>query len=195
MAIKLKPVSIAGIEFDALISEDKNYTADIPEYPTEEGFPVSDTIVLKPIEINMELYVTNTPVTWLKRHGSGINRVNEVCKKLEELYFSKKLVKVMTTDTIYTNMGITSIAIAKSKEIGFARQITISMKKVYTTKRETVYIPAYLLKSGQTAANAGSASVSSTTSSSNATTKSKEETTPKQAKSILYGIASNFNFI
>lgn len=30
---KLKPVSVAGIEGDALISEDISYTADIPEYP------------------------------------------------------------------------------------------------------------------------------------------------------------------
>lgn len=35
MARNLKPVSIAGIEGDALISEDISYSADIPEYPVE----------------------------------------------------------------------------------------------------------------------------------------------------------------
>lgn len=47
MARNLKPVSIAGIEGDALISEDISYSTDIPEYPVENGYNVSDTIILK----------------------------------------------------------------------------------------------------------------------------------------------------
>lgn len=45
MARNLKPVSIAGIEGDALISEDISYSADIPEYPVENGYNVSDTVL------------------------------------------------------------------------------------------------------------------------------------------------------
>ena len=67
----LKPVSVAGIEFDALIDEQKTLSATIPVYPVEEGFPVSDTIILEPISISMTLYVTNTPVTWLALPTAG----------------------------------------------------------------------------------------------------------------------------
>lgn len=57
MARNLKPVSIAGIEGDALISEDISYSADIPEYPVENGYNVSDTIILKPIQLSITLYI------------------------------------------------------------------------------------------------------------------------------------------
>lgn len=96
----LKPVSVAGIEFDALIDEQKTLSATIPTYPVEEGFPVSDTIILEPLSIQMTLYVSNTPVTWLYRHGSSVDRVNKVCDRIESLWLDKKLVKVVTTEAI-----------------------------------------------------------------------------------------------
>ena len=65
-----RPVSVAGIEFDALIDETKTLSASIPVYPVEEGFPVSDTIILDPLSVQMTLYISSTPVTWLYRHGT-----------------------------------------------------------------------------------------------------------------------------
>ena len=47
MARAKQPVSVDDIEFDALIDSEEGYEADVPEYPTEKGFSVSDTIVLK----------------------------------------------------------------------------------------------------------------------------------------------------
>ena len=194
----LKPVSIAGIEFDALIEEQKNMAASIPAFPVEDGFPVSDTIVLEPISIQMLLYVTNTPVSYLHRFGNDTNRANKVCEKLEELWFDRKLVKVVTPDAIYTDMGITSISIKKSKDIGYAREVSIQMQKVRTTRRKTSAIPSYVLKSGETMKNAGVASTSATSAlqsgiSSNASgssgNKNSTEIEAKKSRSILYGIA------
>ena len=47
MARAKQPVSVDDIEFDALIDSEEGYEADVPEDPTEKGFSVSDTIVLK----------------------------------------------------------------------------------------------------------------------------------------------------
>ena len=47
MARAKQPVCVDDIEFDALIDSEEGYEADVPEYPTEKGFSVSDTIVLK----------------------------------------------------------------------------------------------------------------------------------------------------
>lgn len=175
MARKLKPVSVAGIEFDALIDEQKTLEATIPAYAVENGFPVSDTIILEPLALEMTLFVTNTPVTWLKKHGCSTNRVKKICNKLEKLWESKKLVKVVTTGAIYTNMGITSITIKKSSDTGYAREISLKMQKVRKTKRKTVKIPAGILKSGTTKANAGKASTS-TSSSKTSTDKAASST-------------------
>lgn len=202
----MKPVTIAGIELDALISDDKSYQQDIPDYPTEEGYSVSDTIILKPITVSIVAYVANTPVTWSSRHGISSGRVNSVCKQLEQLYFSRKLVKVVTTDAIYTNMGITSMQITKSKELGNSRQISLSLKKVYVTKRKTVTIPSYILKSGETVANAGKATTSTSSNSagnssgsgsvgSGGSSSSSGKSNSSKAHSILYGAASSLGFI
>lgn len=157
MARKLQPVSVWGIEFDALIDETKSMTSTIPEYPVEKGFSVSDTIINDPIQFSATLYLTNTPVTWLYRHGSSNDRVKRICNDIEKKWFEKKLTKIVTSDAVYTNMGLTSISIKKSADIGYAREISISAKKVRVTKRKTVNIPTYVLKAGESMANAGKA--------------------------------------
>lgn len=168
MAKKLQPVSVWGIEFDALIDETKSMTSKIPEYPVEDGFSVSDTIINEPIQLSMTLYLSNTPVTWLYRHGSSNGRVQRICKMIEEQWFQKNLTKIVTSDATYTNMGLTSISIKKSKDLGYAREISITAKKIRVTERKTVSVPDYILKSGQSMADAGKASASkmSETSSS-----------------------------
>lgn len=202
----LTPVSVAGIEFDALLEESKTFSASIPAYPVEDGFPVSDTIILEPLSLQMTLYVSNTPVTWLYRHGTSNDRVRLICTMLENLWLEKKLVKIVTMDAIYTDMGLTSISLKKSREIGYAREISLSAQKVRVTERKTAEIPAYILKSGETQANAGTASTSvssgkaagdgaaGSSSKGNAGSKSGSSQA-KKGQSILYGVASGMGFI
>jgi len=196
----LRPVSVAGIEFDALIDETKTLSAAIPVYPVEEGFPVSDTIIPAPLSIQMTLYISNTPVTWLYRHGSSNDRVNKICERIEDLWLNKELVKIVTTDAIYKNMGLTCITIKKSKEIGYAREISLSAQKVRITGRKTVDIPTYILKSGKTKAKAGSVSASTTSSKSETGSESDEASASKNRdskknQSILYGVANGLGLM
>ena len=155
-----QPVSINGLEFDALIDESRTLEATVPEYSVESGFSVSDSVILNPEKLSMTLFVTNTPVTWYRRHGASPTRVDNVVKQLEELYFAKEPVTIVTSDATYTSMAIESITISKSLEIGYARQIPISFKKIRVTTAKTTTIPDSYGKSGVTAASAGTASTS-----------------------------------
>ena len=155
-----QPVSINGLEFDALIDESGTLEATVPEYSVESGFSVSDSVILNPEKLSMTLFVTNTPVTWYRRHGASPTRVDNVVKQLEELYFAKEPVTIVTSDATYTSMAIESITISKSLEIGYARQIPISFKKIRVTTAKTTTIPDSYGKSGATAASAGTASTS-----------------------------------
>ena len=47
----IQPVSVAGIEFPAMLDETQTFTSDIPEYPVETGFVISDNITLQPMEL------------------------------------------------------------------------------------------------------------------------------------------------
>jgi len=202
-----------GIEFDAMIEEQRNYSASIPSYPVEDGFNISDTIINEPLVLQLTLYVSNTPVTFLYRHKNTKNRVTKICEQIEKKWLSKQLTKIVTSDAIYKDMGITSISIKKSAEIGYAREISVTAKKVYKTSRKVSKIPKHILKAGKSMAKAGKASVSKTsarTSSEKVSSESvarntngglginnvfsnvlgnKKQSGPKKAQSILFGAA------
>ena len=161
-----QPVSINGIEFDALISEQRSLSATVPQYSVEDGFTVSDAIILDPEKLQMNLFVTNTPVTWYSRHGVDQNRVNDVCKQLEELYYKAEPVTIVTTDATYTDMAIESLELSKTPEGGHSREIPISFVKIRVTKAKTTTIPDSYGKAGATAAQAGTASTSAGSSAS-----------------------------
>lgn len=158
MARAKQPVSVNGIEFDALISENRGYEATVPEYPVETGFVVSDAIILGAETLNMVLFVTDTPVTWRSHAGQG--HADQVCNELEELYYTAESVTVVTTDKVYTNMAIENIGFSKSTEIGYAKEVQIAFRKIRVTSAKTTTIPDSYGKSGATAASAGTANTS-----------------------------------
>ena len=202
-----------GIEFDAMIEEQRNYSASIPSYPIEDGFNISDTIINEPLVLQLTLYVSNTPVTFLYRHKNTKNRVTKICEQIEKKWLSKQLTKIVTSDAIYKDMGITSISIKKSAEIGYAREISVTARKVYKTSRKVSKIPKHILKAGKSMAKAGKVSVSKISaraSSEKVSSESvssntngglginnvfsnvlgnKKQSGPKKAQSILFGAA------
>lgn len=187
MAKAKVPVTINGLEFDALISEERTLEATVPEYTVETGFSVSDTIILGAEKLSMTLYVTNTPVTWQKRHGTSQSRVSNVCSRLEQMYFNRTLVTIVTSEKTYRNMAIESIGFNKSLETGYAREIPISFKKVQKTSATTTTIPDSYGKSGTTGASGGTAGTSSGSSSSSSD--SSSDSTDKG--SILWNIGNS----
>jgi hypothetical protein len=190
-----QPVSVDGIEFDALISASESYEASVPEYPVETGFAVSDTIILSPETLEMTLFLSNRPVTWAKRFGSSGDRVAEVVKRLKALYFQKKLVTVTTSSETYADMAIMSISFSKTNSMMDAMEIPIKFKRVRVTASKTVTIPDSYGKSGATGASAGTANTSAgsaASAASNAASAGGNESVNNQkAGSILYAAASS----
>lgn len=198
MARAKQPVSVDDIEFDALIDSEEGYEADVPEYPTEKGFSVSDTIVLKADTLNMTLYVTDTPVTWRERTGSGPGKTEGVVRRLKDLYFAKKILEVTTTDCVYSNMVITSMNIKKSVEVGYAREIPITFKKIEVTETATAEIPASYGKSGKTAKAAGKASTTAASTAGNGSSggsSASGSSSSSSRGSVLYNAASGFGLL
>ena len=202
MATKKTPVSVWGIEFDAMIEETKSMASTIPSYPVEDGFPVSDTIINDPVTISMTLYLTNTPVTWLHRHGASANRVKSICSRIEEKWLNKELTKIVTPSAIYTNMGIKSISIRHTAELGYAREIALEAQKVYVTEKSTVTIPSDILQGGATGGSGGTASTSSASATTSTSSPTAGNTGPAAGaadaaakKSMLLGIANGLGFM
>ncbi len=198
MAVAVQPVSINGIEFDALITSSETYEATVPDYAVETGFSVSDSVILTPESLSMTLLVSDRPVTWAGRFGTGGDRVATVTQQMKDLYFEKALVTVSTSEQTYTSMAIISLSTSMSKERGYAREIVVQFKKVRTTTATTTTIPSSYGKSGTSGTSAGTASVSSastvssTSSSSSSTASASSSSSDSSSKSgsILYNLAS-----
>lgn len=192
-----QPVSINGVEFDALLDSDEGYEAQVPEYPTEKGFCVSDNITLKAETLSMTLFVTDTPVTWKNRHGGGPGYTESVVAQLKALYFGKQPVTVTTSETVYTDMAITNLNLKKSMESGYAREIPIALKKIVVTESTSAAIPDSYGRSGATGASAGTAN---TTAARKESAGGSGGGSSKGAKkqgggSILYNAASSFGLL
>lgn len=196
MARAKTPVSVGGIEFDALISSEYTMESTLPEYAVETGFSITDAIILKPETLSMVLFVTDMPVTWYGRHSGG-NRANTVAKQLESLYFSRSTVTVSTTDRTYTNMAIESLKISRSTENGYALEVPITFRKIRTTSAKTTTIPSSYGKSGSTGSSAGTAgtTTSSSTTSAGTSSSSSSDSTTSGSGSVLYSIGKSTGII
>ena len=159
MTKPIEPVSIDGITFDALVDADETWQSDVPAYPTEAGFEVSDTIIIRSLILNLNVYLTNSPVTWKELHDEGIYRVQDVIKRLRELYFKKTPITVKTNEQDYENMAIVSIGLPTKIETGTSKLIPISLQQVMVTELQTAEIPASYGRGGATGVNAGTAGV------------------------------------
>ena len=159
MPRNLEPVTIDGIGFDAMISKSTTYESDVPSYPVEEGFEVSDAIIMRPITLDMVLILSNNPVTFSGQLGSGPDRVSDVLAQLRELYFEREPVTVVTNTFTYEEMAITSLTDNEDFSFGDAREIPISFKQIRKTERRITSIPASLGRGGDTGVNAGAANI------------------------------------
>lgn len=166
-----EPVSINGVEFDAVIERQEQMSATVPQYPTENGVSISDNVALDAMELTMTLYLTATPITWASRHGTGEEHIDATCEKLRKQYASREPLEVVTSNRTYSNMVIKQMQFKKSEDIGMAMEIPITLTQVTTTSSEKVNIPAGLGKGGTTKKDTGrtgtgSASVTQSSGSS-----------------------------
>lgn len=205
-----QPASINGIEFDALLNMSYAMEASSPDYVVESGFTINDSIILSAEVLDLTLFVSDRPVTFKSRFGSGDGRVDQVVKALKDLYYEKELVSVTLSDSQYDDMAITSLTISRTNELGYAMEIPITLKHVRSTESKTTAIPASYGKSGKTKSSAGTAGTSSgssntsssssesslsSSSSSSSSSSGSSSSANTSRSSILYNVASGIGLI
>lgn len=171
------PATLNGIKFDAIITRECSYEADVPEYPVEDGFYISDAILKKPYQVNITAFISDTPVTWRNELGQNKGRMKRTIKQLENLYFSGQVVTLVTSTKVYSSMAITNLTIPETAEMGNAVEVQITLKQVRLTKAKTTTIPSSYGMSGTTGASGGATS-----------TAESNPNIVNRSCSILYGI-------
>ena len=189
-----RPVTLAGIKFDALISQDEAFQAQVPDYPVESGYKVHDGVLPDALSISTTLYLTNTPVTWKSQIGVSRTRVKTVEARLRQLFWDREPITYSTSDMTYDNMVIESMTISKTEEDGYARKIPITLKQVEVTATKTGVIPDSYIRGGKSEASAVTASVSSDNTGV-ATTSAADSDKSKENASILYKAGKGLGLI
>ncbi len=192
-----QPVSVAGLEFDAVLTIKETHTSTIPQYPIDEGYSVQDNVALDPMSLSMTLYVTATPVTWFT-HGSGEERLRQVWNQLYDLYAQKMPISVITQEASYQNMVIKNIAYQRSADMGYAAEIPVEFSQVNVTSARMAAVPVGYARAGASMQLSGAAATTTATSSGSASGNGSSQTsagtassssTAQQSSSWLYGIA------
>jgi len=172
------PSNLGGVQFDAIISRDRAYEAEVPTYPVEDGYKVSDAVLRGPLSLSVTAFISNSPITWRRQLGNSQNRVSRVCKQLEKLYFSGDPVTFTSGNKVYRNMALVSLTIPENAEMMNAVEVSFQLQQVEITKSKTTTIPASYGASGTTGESGGTAS----------TTEEKKEGFLSKACSLLFGL-------
>lgn len=176
------PTKIGVIECDVLVEQEITLSSEVAEHPVEDGFPVHDHVIRKPIKLAMTIAVSNMPVTWYDYFGgSSPERISDSISKLEEIYKNGDPITIATSEKLYENMVMTDCRIPKNRETGKILKVPLEFTQIRKVQVKTTEIPAEQVdsstkgKAGETEKDAGVA-------------ETKDSGNGDKSKSVLRGI-------
>lgn len=134
---------IGDLNLDATITESHEMSAEVTEFPIEEGSNISDNRRKNQRRLTLDGVVASAPTSLLQLTGPDAPlSVPEGFKALEELHEADELITVVTKLRTYENMLINSITVPRSNENGeavffsieFTQAILVTTQRVKVTK-------------------------------------------------------------
>lgn len=135
------PTVIGELEVDILFEQEYNFESEVTEHPVEEGFPIHDHVIRKPIELNCIIGIAVSPVTWLDRTGFGNEKLTDAAAEFKRIYQEAQAITIVTQDLFLENMLMTSATITKNEESKKVLKIPCTFKQIRKVNVKTVDIP------------------------------------------------------
>lgn len=140
------PTKIGAIECDVLIEQEITLSSEVTEHPVEDGFPVHDHVIRRPVKLAMTIAISNMPVTWYDRFGgNNPDRMSDAISKLEEIYKAGDPITIATSEKIYENMVMTDCRIPKNRENGKILRVPLEFTQIRKVQVKTVYLSPELV--------------------------------------------------
>jgi hypothetical protein len=124
---------LGGVIFDAAIERSRTYSADVPSYPVETGFKVSDAVLKNPMDIQLRAVISAMPLTHRYKTGLGMASVQQRLNDLRQLFYSGNPITLVTDSGSYSNMVIQSLTIPETSEMRNAAEVSITLRQVLIT--------------------------------------------------------------
>lgn len=122
-----------SLSFDATVQEQHTRDAETTEHPVEDGASITDHVRIKPDRLQMEAYLSNSPLTGTATDG----RAEGLYEQLRLLQESATLLTVLTTLRTYESMVIESLGVPRSAKEAGAVHLNITLKQIRLVQNKT----------------------------------------------------------
>lgn len=139
----VEPAQIGDyLECDVILSRTTDFSAEVTEYPVEDGFSISDHCIRKPLKLQLEVLFTPTPVTWWNAaFGGKLHTLNRVINAIMDIWKKGEPVTIKLVDAIYEDMVLTSAPMPRKAEDGYCYRCTLQFTHVRRVTQRTEDIP------------------------------------------------------
>lgn len=155
---------IGGIPLDALLTEDTELTANVTNYPVEDGSSISDHITQEPERLAMSGVITAAGIILLG--AGGRSKLIQAKEALRQIHEQRLPITLVTGMDIYTDYGMSNAKISRTNQ-GEKLSITCEFQKIRKVALHQADIPPEKVKggakgkAGQTGAKGGKVSTES----------------------------------
>lgn len=124
-------IRIGGYPIDAIVSEEPTLEAEVTEYPVESGAVITDHTRNRPLTLELEFLVSDTPIgSVAAERTAGAVPSSEARQALEALRASRKPFTVITATKTYESMVFTSLSFPRDRETGDALRPRASLQQI-----------------------------------------------------------------
>ena len=127
------------IQLTATTSREINYSADISENTVETGYVIADSVINKPITVQITQIISTTDAN--NRSNAVNSNVFSYWQAIyNRLIDSRVLITVQTSDYIYRNMILTSFSVKRGNK-SILTEITLNFKQVIIVSTSMINMP------------------------------------------------------
>ena len=127
------------IQLTATTSREINYSADISENTVETGYVIADSVINKPITVQITQIISTTDANNLS-NAVNSNVFSYWQAIYNRLIDSRVLMTVQTSDYIYKNMILTSFSVKRGNK-SILTEITLNFKQVIIVSTSMINMP------------------------------------------------------
>lgn len=132
---------IGDLTLDAELSETHERSAEVSEWPIEQGSDISDHRAILPEVVNIEGVVSSAPTSFAQIAGPlAPLSIPEGFRALEALFQLKTVITVVTRLKVYENMVITRLSIPQNQDVGEAVYFTMELRNIRTVSTQRVAV-------------------------------------------------------
>lgn len=138
-------VGFAQIEFDALLTEEHAYHADITNNPIAQAADKADHIQPQPFQMNVRALATATPVDPDPLNPTDLRPDLTTWRAMVALWRAGGLVHVRTAMGTFRDMAIQDLGMTRDDKTGLSVRPKMSLVQVSYATSKTIRVPVVIV--------------------------------------------------